>query len=66
VYAHGDSARLWATRDVRELQVGSRDLVDECEVLMWVKGVGAGFRTEEPCIPVRSAYERGAGMQYSG
>ncbi len=49
-------ARLLAIQQWPEVQVSSRDLVDECGVFMWVRWVGPGFGTEEPYIPMGYRY----------
>ncbi len=49
-------ARALAIQQWPEVQVSSRDLVDECGVFMWVKWVGPGFGTEEPYIPMGYRY----------
>jgi hypothetical protein len=41
-----------------EVQVSSRDLVDECGVFMWVRWVGPGFGADQPYIPMRYRYQR--------
>ncbi len=48
--------KLLAIQEWPEVQVSSRDLVDECGVFMWVKWVGPGFGTEEPYIPMKYRY----------
>lgn len=48
--------RARAIQQWPEVQVSSRDLVDECGVFMWVKWVGPGFGTEEPYIPMGYRY----------
>jgi hypothetical protein len=50
-------ARLQAIQHWPEVQVSSRNLVDECGVFMWVKWVGPGFGTEEPYIPMKYRYQ---------
>jgi len=50
-------ARVRAIQQWPEVQVSSRDLVDECGVFMWVKWVGPGFGAEEPYIPMRYRYQ---------
>jgi len=50
--------RLLAIQQWPEVQVSSRDLVDECGVFMWARWVGPGFGTEEPYIPMRYRYQR--------
>ena len=49
-------ARLLAISDWPQVQVSSRDLVDECGVFMWVRWVGPGFGAEDPYIPMRYRY----------
>ncbi len=49
-------ARLQAIQQWSEVQVSSRDLVDECGVFMWVRWVGPGFGTENPYIPMKYRY----------
>ena len=51
-------ARARAVQQWPEVQVSSRNLVDECGVFMWVKWVGPGFGTEEPYIPMRYRFQR--------
>ncbi|HSJ55226.1 MAG TPA: hypothetical protein VLC52_15910 [Anaerolineae bacterium] len=48
--------RLQAIQQWPEVQVSSRNLVDECGVFMWVKWVGPGFGSEEPYIPMKYRY----------
>jgi hypothetical protein len=50
-------ARARAIQNWPEVQVSSRDLVDECGVFMWAKWIGPGFGTEEPYIPMRYRYQ---------
>jgi hypothetical protein len=50
-------ARLQAIQQWPEVQVSSRNLVDECGVFMWVRWVGPGFGTEEPYIPMKYRYQ---------
>jgi hypothetical protein len=50
-------AKLLAIQDWPEVQVSSRDLVDECGVFMWVRWVGPGFGTEAPYIPMKYRYQ---------
>ncbi len=50
-------ARLLAIQQWPEVQVSSRDLVDECGVFMWVRWVGPDFGTDEPYIPMRYRYQ---------
>lgn len=49
-------AKLQAIQQWPEVQVSSRNLVDECGVFMWVKWVGPGFGTDEPYIPMKYRY----------
>jgi hypothetical protein len=49
-------AKLQAIQHWPEVQVSSRDLVDECGVFMWVRWVGPGFGSEAPYIPMRYRY----------
>ena len=49
-------ARLQAIQHWPEVQVSSRNLVDECGVFMWVKWVGPGFGSDEPYIPMKQCY----------
>jgi len=51
-------SRARAIQQWPEVQVSSRNLVDECGVFMWVKWVGPGFGIEEPYIPMRYRYQR--------
>jgi hypothetical protein len=48
--------KLQAIQHWPEVQVSSRDLVDECGVFMWVRWVGPGFGSEAPYIPMRYRY----------
>jgi hypothetical protein len=48
--------KLQAIQQWPEVQVSSRDLVDECGVFMWVRWVGPGFGSEAPYIPMRYRY----------
>ena len=50
-------ARARAIQQWPEVQVSSRNLVDECGVYMWVKWTGPGFSSEDPYIPMRYRYK---------
>jgi len=50
-------ARARAYRTWPEVQVSSRDLVDECGVFMWTRWVGPGFGQDEPYIPMKYRYQ---------
>ena len=49
-------ARLLAIQQWPEVEVSSRDLVDECGVFMWVRWIGPGFGTDDPYIPMKYRY----------
>lgn len=51
-------AKLLAIQHWPEVQVNSRDLVDECGVFMWVRWIGPGFGSEEPYIPMKYRYRQ--------
>ena len=50
-------ARARAIQQWPEVQVSSRDLVDECGVFKWVRWVGPGFGSEAPYIPMKYRYQ---------
>lgn len=49
-------AKLQAIQQWPEVQVSSRDLVDECGVFMWTRWVGPGFGSDAPYIPMKYRY----------